>query len=80
MGVWLDRLKVTVLLGLGAWLVSSAVPVILSVFEDRREFFAGVTRESGFERAVYLVSAVSFDPWIAGTIAYVVLWMDRRRS
>lgn len=77
-GIWLDRLRVTVLIGLAAWLVSSAVPVILSAFEDRPDF-PGDPGEGGFERALYLLSTVSFDVWIVGTIAYLVLWMDRRR-
>ena len=79
-GVWLDRLLVVVLVGLGLWIISSAIPAVqLLLEEDGGVSFPGSPNEPLWERIAYVVSALSFDVWIAAAIAYLVLWMDRRR-
>lgn len=44
------------------------------------DIFPGGAREGGFERTMYLLSALTFDVWIASTIAYVILWLEGRRA
>ena len=80
-GVWLDRLLVVVLVALALWVLSSSVPALQFLLEDDQSAvpFPGNPGEPMWERIIYAVSAVSFDVWIAATIAYLVVWMDRRR-
>ena len=81
-GVWLDRLRVVVLVALGLWVVASAVPALEFLLEEDAAdvSFPGDPGEPLWERIVYAVSTVSFTVWIAASIAYLVLWMDRRRQ
>jgi hypothetical protein len=76
---WLDRLRIAILGGLALWVVTSAIPSVELLFEERGGPFGAGPEESGFDRIVYAISAISFDAWIAGAIAYVILWMDARR-
>jgi len=42
--------------------------------------FPGDPGAAGFPQTMSLLSALTFDVWIAATIAYVVLWLENRRS
>ena len=80
-GVWLDRLRVVVLVALGLWVVASAVPALEFLLEEDAAgvSFPGDPGTPLWERILYAVSTLAFDVWIAASIAYLVLWMDRRR-
>jgi hypothetical protein len=80
-GVWLDRLRNTVLVALAVWVLTSAIPIVLMLFdEDSNGFFGGDPGEPLFERILYVASSIAFDFWIGAAIAYVIVWMDRRRT
>lgn len=66
-GPWLGRLLVVTRVALPTWAASSAIPVITSVFGDD-VVFPGDPSAEGFERTLYVLSAVSSD-WIAATVA-----------
>ena len=79
-GPWLRLLTIVTLVALATWVTSSAIALAISIYGGDG-FFPGDPGAEGFPQIMYLLSALTFDVWIAATIAYVVLWLeDRRRS
>jgi hypothetical protein len=78
-GPWLRLLRIAILVALATWVTSSAVASGISLYGGD-DFFPGDPSATGFPQTMYLLSALSFDVWIAGTIAYVVLWLENRRG
>jgi hypothetical protein len=78
-GPWLGPLRTLILVALATWVTSSAIALAMSVYGGD-DFFPGNPGAAGFPQTMYLLSALTFDVWIAATIAYVVLWLENRRS
>lgn len=78
-GVWLGRLRIVILVALVAWVTSSAIALVISLYGGD-DFFPGDPSADGLARTTSLLSSLSFDVWIAATIAYVILWLERRRD
>lgn len=77
-GRWLGPLRVVILVSLATWVVSSAAALAISVYGGDN-FFPGDPNATGLPQTIYLLSSLSFDAWIAATIAYVILWLELRR-
>jgi hypothetical protein len=69
-----------ILVSLATWVVSSAVALAISVYGGDNSFFPGDPNAAGLPQTIYLLSSLSFDVWIAATIAYVILWLELRRA
>lgn len=78
-GPWLRLLRIVTLVALATWVTSSAIALAISIYGGD-DFFPGDPGAKGFPQTMYLLSALTFDVWIAATIAYVVLWLENRRG
>jgi hypothetical protein len=77
-GPWFGLLRIVILVALASWVASSAIALGLSLYGGD-EFFPGDPGAAAVPQTMYLLSALTFDVWIAATIAYVVLWLENRR-
>ena len=78
-GRWLVPLRVVILVSLGTWVATSALALAISTYGEDN-FFPGDPSARGLPQTIYLLSSLSFDVWIAATIAYVILWLELRRA
>jgi hypothetical protein len=78
-GRWLGPFRVVILVSLATWVAASAVALAISIFGEDN-FFPGDPSADGLLQAIFLLSSLSFDVWIAATIAYVILWLELRRA
>jgi hypothetical protein len=79
-GRWLGPLRVVILVSLATWVVSSAVALAISIYGGEDSFFPGDPSATGLSQTIYLLSSLSFDAWIAATIAYVIWWLELLRA
>jgi hypothetical protein len=68
-----------ILVTLATWVTSSAIALAISLYGEG-DFFPGDPGAAGFPQTMYLLSSLTFDVWIAATMAYVVLWLETRRG
>ena len=66
------------LVALVTWVRSSAIALAISIYGG--DAFPGDPGAEGLPQTMYFLSALTFDVWIAATIAYVILWLEGRRA
>jgi hypothetical protein len=68
-----------ILVALATWVTSSAIALAISIYGGD-DFFPGDPGAEGLPQTMYFLSALTFDVWIAATIAYVIVWLEGRRA